>query len=185
MIMAKEGLRTLNVAVIGMGYVGLTTAVALAFLGHRVMGVEKDEAKLDLLRAGKIPFHEPGLPELLELARRNIAFTSAAKEAVAEADLIMIAVGTPQKPTGQADSSYVEEAAREVAQGLLPGRSYTIVVKSTVPIGTNRRVAHMLARVLAELGIAGQTHVRVASNPEFLWEGSALHDMFYERRKVP
>jgi len=173
-----------RVAIVGTGYVGLTTAVALAYIGHPVVGMDKDPAKLELLLAGRIPFHEPGLEELMELSRRNLSFTPATEEAVAEAELIMIAVGTPSKSTGQADSSQVEEAAREVAQGLQPGRSYTLVVKSTVPIGTNRRVANVVQRVLAERGVAGHVTVRIASNPEFLREGSALHDMLYPDRIV-
>ena len=174
----------MRIAIVGLGYVGLTTAAALAYLGHRVIGVEKDEARLAFLRVGKVPFYEPGLPELLELVKDNISFVSEVEGTVGEAELVMIAVGTPPKSTGQADSSQVEKAACEVANVLLPGRSYTLVVKSTVPIGTNRRVAHLIHRVLEERGIVDQLNVRVASNPEFLREGSALHDMFYPDRIV-
>lgn len=167
-----------------MGYVGLTTAVALAYIGHEVTGVEKDPKKLEILKEGRVPFYEPWLPELLELSARNISFTSDVFEAVPESELIMIAVGTPQKPSGQADSSHVEEAARLLAEAFLPGRSYTVVVKSTVPIGTNRRVAHVISRALCERGLDGRVEVSVASNPEFLREGSALQDMFYPDRIV-
>lgn len=174
----------MRIAVVGLGYVGLATAVALAYLGHRVVGVERDKTKLALLQAGKAPFHEPGLSELLELSRDNISFIPEVGDAVGEVELVMIAVGTPQKTTGQVDSSQVEEAACEIAKALLPGRTYTLVVKSTVPIGTNRRVAHLVYRVLEERKIADQLNVCVASNPEFLREGSALHDMFYPDRIV-
>lgn len=168
----------------GMGYVGLTTAVALAYIGHEVTGVEKDEKKLEALKDGRVPFYEPWLPELLELSSSNLSFTSDLFEAVPDSELIMIAVGTPQKPSGQADSSHVEEAARQLAEAFLPGRSYTVVVKSTVPIGTNRRVAHVITRALCERGMEGKVQVSVASNPEFLREGSALQDMFYPDRIV-
>lgn len=174
----------MRIAVVGLGYVGLTTAVALAYLGHRVIGVERDEAKLALLQAGKVPFYEPGLSELLELSKDNISFTSEVGDTIGEVELVMIAVGTPPKNTGQVDSSQVEKVACEVAKVLLLGRTYTLVVKSTVPIGTNRRVAHLVYRVLEERKIADQLNVRVASNPEFLREGSALHDMFYPDRIV-
>ena len=174
----------MRIAVVGLGYVGLTTAVALAYLGHRVIGVERDEAKLALLQAGKVPFHEPGLSELLELSKDNISFISEVGDTVGEVELVMIAVGTPPKNTGQADSSQVEKAACEVAKVLLPGRTYTLVVKSTVPIGTNRRVAHLVCRMLEERKMADQLSVHLASNPEFLREGSALHDMFYPDRIV-
>lgn len=174
----------MKVAVLGMGYVGLTTAVALAYIGHEVTGVEKDEKKLEALKDGRVPFYEPWLPELLELSSSNLSFTSDLFEAVPDSELIMIAVGTPQKPSGQADSSHVEEAARQLAEAFLPGRSYTVVVKSTVPIGTNRRVAHVITRALCERGMEGKVQVSVASNPEFLREGSALQDMFYPDRIV-
>jgi len=174
----------MRVVVVGTGYVGLTTAVVLAYIGHRVVGVDKDLAKLELLLAGKSPIYEPGLEELMKLSRRNLSFTANTREAVAEADLVLIAVGTPSRSTGQADSSQVEEAAREVAEGFRPGRTYTLVVKSTVPIGTNRRVAHVVERVLADRQLQGDITVNVVSNPEFLREGSALHDMLYPDRIV-
>ncbi len=174
----------MKVAIIGMGYVGLTTAVALAYIGHRVVGVEKDQEKLELILSGKSPIHEPGLEELLKLARGNLTFSSDTEKAVAEAEVIMIAVGTPSRPTGQADNRYVEEAAREVAKGLQPGRSYFLVIKSTVPIGTNRRVNYIVQQVLTERGLNGKVQVKVASNPEFLREGFALSDMLYPDRIV-
>ena len=99
-----------------------------------------------------------------------------------DVDIIMIAVGTPQKQSGEADIGYVEEAAREAAQGLEPNRKYTLVIKSTVPIGTNRRVAHVVGRVLSERGIKTETYF--ASNPEFLQEGLALRGTFYPDRIV-
>lgn len=182
--MEGERFRPLRVAIIGTGYVGLTTGVCLAYVGHRVTCVDVDAAKLELLQRRKSPIHEPGLEELLVLVRDRIEFTSDTPAAVADADVIMIAVGTPSKPTGQADNRYVEEATREIAQGFRPGHSYVLVIKSTVPIGTNRRVTHVVDQALAGRGLKGEIMVRVASNPEFLSEGTALRNMFYPDRIV-
>lgn len=172
----------MRVVIIGTGYVGLTTGVALAYLGHQVVGVDKDLRKLELLQKGKSPIHEPGLEELMHQASSNLKFTSNTSDAVADADLIMIAVGTPQKENGEADILFVEEATREIAQGFKPQRTYTVVIKSTVPLGTNRRVAQVIKRVLIEREAEAQ--VFQASNPEFLREGVALHDTFYPDRIV-
>ena len=156
--------------------------VAAAYLGHDVVGVDKDPLKLELLNQGKSPIHEQGLDELLAQVRDRMRFTDDTAAAARDADIIMIAVGTPSKENGEADTRYVEEAAREVAEGLMPGRTYTIVVKSTVPIGSNRRVAHVVTRVLAQRGVEADIHF--ASNPEFLREGFALYDTFYPDRIV-
>lgn len=172
----------MKVAIIGCGYVGLTTGVALAYLGHQVTGIDKDPDKLELLLQKKSPIHEQGLEELLTETGSRLTFTDNTVRAVAEAELIMIAVGTPQKANGEANTYYVEEAAREVAMGLQEGRTYTLVIKSTVPIGSNRRVAHVVRRVLAERGV--QARVNLAANPEFLREGMALRDTFYPDRIV-
>jgi UDPglucose 6-dehydrogenase len=182
--MSEGSFQPLKVTIIGTGYVGLTTGVCLAYLGHLVTCVDIDPAKLELLQRRKSPIHEPGLEELLGTVWNRIGFTSDTSASVADADVIMIAVGTPSKPTGQADNRYVEEAAREVAQGLQPGRNYVLVIKSTVPIGTNRRVVHVVDQVLASRGLKGEIMVRVASNPEFLSEGTALRNMFYPDRIV-
>jgi len=162
----------LKVSVIGTGYVGLTTAVALAYIGHEVIAVDKDPAKIEALKSGKPPIYEPGLAELLQLVHERIHFTGNVEEAVPESEVIIIAVGTPSRPDGNADTSYVEEAAQEVAQAMRDGHTYTVVIKSTVPIGTNRRAAHVVGRVLQDRGISPK--VFFASNPEFLREGQAL-----------
>ncbi|MBE3581284.1 MAG: UDP-glucose/GDP-mannose dehydrogenase family protein [Thermoanaerobacteraceae bacterium] len=172
----------MKVAIIGCGYVGLTTGAALAYLGHEVMGVDKDKKKLELLQQRKSPIHEQGLEELLTETNSRLTFTGDTAGAVAEAEIIMIAVGTPQKENGEANTYYVEEAAREVAASLQDGRAYTVVIKSTVPIGSNRRVAHVVERALAERGC--KARVSFASNPEFLREGMALRDTFYPDRIV-
>ncbi|MDI3328513.1 MAG: UDP-glucose/GDP-mannose dehydrogenase family protein [Alicyclobacillaceae bacterium] len=175
-------MESMKVVVVGTGYVGLTTGVTLAYLGHRVIGVDKDPEKLKRLRAGKSPIHEAGVQELLASLGERLAFTGRLSEAVGQADVILIAVGTPSKQNGEADTRYVEAAAREVAEGLLPGRAYCLVIKSTVPIGANRRVAHVMERILTERGVKAE--VRIASNPEFLREGMALYDSFYPDRIV-
>ena len=171
----------MKVAIIGTGYVGLTTAVVLATLNHEVVAVDKDEGKLSLLHAGKIPIHEPGLQNLFDKVRHTIRFTSDAAEAVPEARVILITVGTPLK-NGEADTQYVKQAAIEVAQVCQPDRRYTLVIRSTVPIGTNRRVAKIVEKVFSAREIRG--NVSVASNPEFLQEGLALQGAFYPDRIV-
>ena len=131
--------------------------------------MDKDERKLDLLHERKSPIHEPGIQNLLEEVWHTIRFTPSVSEVVPESELILIAVGTPPKQNGEADTGHVEQAAREVAQVCLPDRHYTLVVKSTVPIGTNQRVAEVVEDVFSERGIRG--NISVASNPEFLQEG--------------
>ncbi len=172
----------MKIAIIGAGYVGLTTAVILAYLNHDVAVVEKDKNKLNLLHEGKSPIHEPGIQGLLEEVQHTIRFTPNVAEVVPEAELILIAVGTPPKKNGEADTQHVEQAAREVAEVCLPDRHYTLVVKSTVPIGTNQRVAKVVASVFSARGIQG--NVSVASNPEFLQEGLALQGALYPDRIV-
>ena len=171
----------MKVAIIGTGYVGLTTAVVLATLNHDVVAVDKDEGKLSLLHAGKTPIHEPSLQNLFDKVRHTICFTPDVNEAVPEAEVILVTVGTPLK-NGEADTQSVKQAALEVAQVCYPDRHYTLAIKSTVPIGTNRHVAKIVEKVFAARGIQG--NVSVASNPEFLQEGLALQGAFYPDRIV-
>lgn len=180
--MASESFQPLKVAVIGTGYVGLTTGVALAYVGHHVVGVDKDLEKIRLLQQRRPTIHENGFQELLRQTQARLRFTDQIASAVADAEVIMIAVGTPPRTDGNADTTMVEEAAREVAEAMQDGRAYTVVVKSTVPIGTNRRVANVIHRVLRDRGNAAK--VLIASNPEFLREGQALHDFLYPDRIV-
>ena len=172
----------MKVTIIGTGYVGLTTAVVLAYLNHDVAAVDKDISKLSLLQDGKSPIHEPGIQSLLDEIGRTIRFTPSVAEVVPDAELIMIAVGTPPKQSGAADTRHVEAASREVAEVCHPDKHYTLVIKSTVPIGTNRRVAEVVENVLSERNIRG--NISVASNPEFLQEGLALQGAFYPDRIV-
>ena len=179
-----DGFKPLRVTMIGTGYVGLSTGTVLAYLGHYVTGVDKDKSKIERLCAGKSPIRECGMGEILALSAERLAFTQNVAEAVAQADVILIAVGTPSKDNGEADTRYVEAAAREVAESLLPERRYAIVVKSTVPIGSNRRVSYVVKRVMVERGLADSTKIYIVSNPEFLREGMALHDTLYPDRIV-
>lgn len=169
------------VTIIGAGYVGLTTAVAMAYLGHDVVSVDKDLSKLDLLKKGISPIYESGIQDLLRKSKK-IQFTDDGHGAISKSDVILIAVGTPSKPDGNAEVRYVEEAVLEVARGFQKGRSYTLVIKSTVPIGTNMRVSYLLTRELVANG--SKISVSVASNPEFLREGLSLRDTFYPDRIV-
>lgn len=172
----------MKVTVIGTGYVGLTTGLTLAAVGHTVVGVDKDPRKLAMLAAGRSPIHEEGMDELLALVKARVRFTDDPAMAVADSDVVMIAVGTPPKPNGEADTTYVEAAAREVAEALPAGSTTVVVVKSTVPIGTNKRVTHLMHKVLRERGVEATVHL--TSNPEFLREGRALADSFYPDRIV-
>ncbi len=174
----------LRVAIIGTGYVGLTSGVSLAFLGHHVTAVDKDINKIEMLKNGISPIHEHGLEELLKQTRERTCFSGDTAGSVREADVILIAVGTPSRKNGQVDTQHVEAAAREIAEGLLPERRYTVIVKSTVPVGSNRRVQHVIREVLSAKGLAERIFVDVASNPEFLREGTALRDTLYPDRIV-
>ena len=171
----------MKVTIIGTGYVGLTTAVVLATLKHSVAAVDKDEGKISLLHAGKTPIYEPGIQYLFDKVRHTICFTPDVAEAVPEAELILITVGTPLK-NGKANMQFVKQAAMEVAQVCQPNRHYTLAIKSTVPIGTNRCVAKIVDKFFLARGIRG--NVSVASNPEFLQEGLALQGAFYPDRIV-
>ncbi|MDE0299822.1 MAG: UDP-glucose/GDP-mannose dehydrogenase family protein [Candidatus Poribacteria bacterium] len=172
----------MKITIIGTGYVGLTTGLALAYLKHRVVGVDKDLDKISLLRQGISPIHETGIQALLDQTTESVCFTDDLTGAVADSDVIMIAVGTPPKQDGEADTRHVEAAAREVAFGLMPDREYVIAIKSTVPIGTNRRISHLVHSVLYERQVSADVYF--VSNPEFLQEGLALRGTFYPDRVV-
>ncbi|RDI94544.1 UDP-glucose/GDP-mannose dehydrogenase family protein [Meiothermus sp. QL-1] len=177
-------MKSLNVAVIGTGYVGLTTGVTLAYLGHQVTCVDVDPQKLALLRAGKAPIYEPGLEELMQAARSNLRYTESYAEAVPQADVIFIAVGTPSLPDGSPDLQYVQAAARGIGEHLGP-RFAVVVNKSTVPIGSGNWVEALVQEAYeARNGKKARAPFAVASNPEFLREGSAIHDSLYPDRIV-
>ena len=161
----------MRVAMIGTGYVGLVSGACFSDFGHQVVCVDKDARKIAMLEAGEIPIFEPGLDVLVHrnAAAGRLSFTTELESAVAEADAVFIAVGTPsRRGDGHADLSYVYAAAREIAAAC---RKPTVVVtKSTVPVGTGDEVEHIVREARPDLDIA------VVSNPEFLREGAAIED---------
>ncbi len=174
----------INLVVIGAGYVGLTTGVTFAFLGHKVSIIEKDKAKLDLLKEFKPPFYEPYLSDLMKLAKDNLYFSDKLEEVINDSQIIMIAVGTPCKENGQVDNRFIEEVALDIGQALNPLAKHMIVIKSTVPVGTNRRVSYIINKELEKRKIKKADNIIFASNPEFLREGQAIMDMLYPDRVV-
>lgn len=169
----------MNICVIGTGYVGLVTGVVFADLGNDVRCVDKDRGKLDLLNGGKSPIYEPGIEELISrgLAEGRLTFTDNLADAAAWAEVIFIAVGTPSRPDGQPDLSQVEAVAKTIAPQL---SGYTVVVnKSTVPVGTGDWVRDTMVAAGAQAN-----SFDVVSNPEFLREGSAIHDTLFPDRIV-
>ncbi len=163
-----------KVAVMGTGYVGLTTGVCLSHLGHDVICIDVVPEKVEGLRRGDLPILETGLEELLHegIKAERLSFTLDAPAAVADAEFVFLCVPTPQGADGQADLSYIQEAATEIGPHL---EAETIVInKSTVPVGSTRVVEQAL----------GRSDVYVVSNPEFLREGSAVHDFLHPDRVV-
>jgi UDPglucose 6-dehydrogenase len=174
----------MKVSIIGTGYVGLTTGVCLGFLGHKVTCIDTDEKKIDLLRAGKTPIFEPFLSELMAAAQPNLQFCTEYAGAVKDADVIFIAVGTPPSPDGSPDLRYLSEAARGIGKHY-DGDFLVVVNKSTVPIGSGNWVGSLVRESFEQQhGHKANGHFSVASNPEFLREGSALHDSLYPDRVV-
>jgi UDPglucose 6-dehydrogenase len=169
----------MKVSIIGTGYVGLTTGVALAYLGHQVTCVDIDEAKVEGLNRGIAPIYEPGLEELMARCRSSLTFTCSYREAVRDVDAIFIAVGTPASADGSPNLDYLFQAVAEVLDWLEDKQSPTLLVnKSTVPVGTADRIMERIrARKLDSL-------VEVASNPEFLRQGRALQDTLRPERIV-
>jgi UDPglucose 6-dehydrogenase len=169
---------SVSICVVGSGYVGLVAAVCFAEIGHSVVCVDKDESKIEVLRAGGVPIFEQHLPELLKKhLGRGVTFTTELAGAVARSEAVFIAVGTPQGDTGAADLSYVEAVVSEIARDI---SGYKIIVeKSTVPVYTNE----WIRRVLNRHGV-DPAHFDVASNPEFLREGSAVMDFLHPDRIV-
>jgi UDPglucose 6-dehydrogenase len=171
-----------NVTILGTGYVGLTTGVCLAFLGHKVTCADSDPRKIATLDEGAVPFHEPWLAELLAEARCNLKFTTEYAHAIPGAQVIFIAVGTPPGQNGSPDLKYLQSAARGIGEHM--DSEFTVVVnKSTVPIGSGNWVGSLIREALEQRSGA-KSNFAVASNPEFLREGSALHDSLYPDRVV-
>ncbi|KEO83485.1 UDP-glucose dehydrogenase family protein [Tumebacillus flagellatus] len=175
------------ITVVGTGYVGTTTTVALAMLGHTVCGVDVDPVKVRALQSGSLPIFEEGLEDALrrETAAGRLRFTCDLGQALPGCDVIMLAVGTPPDEDGSANLRALEEVSRQLGRLLQPkahGRPPVIAIKSTVPVGTGERVRGWLLQEMILRGL----HIpfEMASNPEFLREGRALHDAMHPDRVV-
>src|SRR3954452_8105533 len=169
----------MRVAMIGTGYVGLVSGACFADFGHHVVCIDKDARKIDALRQGVIPIHEPGLAELVSsnLSEGRLSFPTDLTEAMSKAQVAFIAVGTPaRRGDGHADLAYVYAAAREIAQNM-KGLD-VVITKSTVPVGTGDEVEHIFRETRPNVPVA------VVSNPEFLREGAAIRDFKHPDRIV-
>lgn len=168
-----------SITVAGTGYVGLVTGVCLAEVGHRVTCIDNNEGKINLLRQGISPIYEPELDKLIvkNMEKGNLTFTTDYKSSYARSDVIFIGVGTPENEVGSANLTYVYAVAKEIAGSV--EHDCLIVVKSTVPIGTNDRVETYIKGHLKN-----NVKVEVASNPEFLAQGTAVRDTLYAPRIV-
>jgi UDPglucose 6-dehydrogenase len=168
-----------KLAVAGTGYVGLVAGVCFAEVGHDVTCVDIDEKKIELMNRGVSPIYEPGLEEMLQrnLAAGRLHFTTDYAEAYRDKDAIFIGVGTPERPDGSANLTYIATVARQIAESV--ERDCLVVVKSTVPVGTNDKVEQFIKDFLVH-----DVKVEVASNPEFLAQGSAVHDTLHAARII-
>lgn len=169
----------MNISIVGSGYVGLVTGACFADLGNRVICVDNDEAKIEKLDRGIMPIYEPGLDGLIRRNKKEkrLSFSSSLKEGVRKSEVIFIAVGTPPRDNGEADLSSVEHVSRDIALSM---PSYRLVIeKSTVPVNTGEWVEHTIK-------VFNKRNVKfdVASNPEFLREGSAIEDFMHPDRIV-
>lgn len=173
-----------KIAVIGSGYVGLVSGACLANFGNEVICMDNDSKKIENLKKSKIPIYEPGLDDLIfkETKENRLSFTTDLKTAVENSEVIFIAVGTPPAEDGSADLCYVEQAARGIARVM---NGYKVIVdKSTVPVGTARKVADWVKDEFKKRGDGKTFEFDVVSNPEFLREGSAIQDFTHPDRIV-
>ena len=167
----------MKIAVAGTGYVGLVTGVCLASKGHQVTCVDVDEAKIRMMQKGISPIYEEGLEELMHESMDNLTFTTDYASAYKDANVIFIGVGTPEKKDGSANLTYVYKVAKQIAETV--EHDCVVVVKSTVPIGTNDKVEAYL-----NTNLAHDVRISVASNPEFLAQGTAVRDTLHAARIV-
>lgn len=169
----------MKLVMIGSGYVGLVTGACFARAGNDVVCVDMDQTRVDALQRGEVPFFEPGLPEIVSscVSSGNLTFATDLSDAVANADVVFIAVGTPSRAEdGNTDLSYIDAAAQQIGESL---SDFTVIVtKSTVPVGTAKRVSDIIS------GVQPQADFAVVSNPEFLSEGSAVEDFQNPQRVV-
>jgi UDPglucose 6-dehydrogenase len=172
----------MRVVMIGTGYVGLVSGACLADFGHQVVCIDSDAAKIEALQGGQIPIYEPGLKELVEknTAPRRLRFTTDLAEAVAAADAVFIAVGTPSRQSdGHADLSYIYRASREIGAALNGSNRFMVIItKSTLSVGAGDEVERIIREACPALDVA------VVSNPEFLREGAAIHDFKHPDRII-
>lgn len=169
----------MKIAVAGTGYVGLVAGVCFAEVGHQVICVDVDEAKVELMKSGTSPIYEQDLEELMQknYAAGRLDYTTDYAAAYREADAIFIGVGTPERPDGSAELSYIATVARQIAENVV--HDCLVVVKSTVPVGTNDKVEQFIKDFLVN-----DVKVEVASNPEFLAQGTAVHDTLHAARII-
>ena len=168
-----------RICIIGTGYVGLVTGACFAEVGHRVICVDCDEKKVEMLKAGGIPIYEPGLEEMVKsnVAEGRLSFTASTEEGVRNSDIIFIAVPTPPQADGSVDLAFIERVARDISGAM---ESYKIIVdKSTVPVKTGQKVAETISRYCK-----AKVEFDVVSNPEFLREGFAVEDLMKPDRVV-
>jgi len=169
----------MDIAIIGSGYVGLVTGTCFAHLGHRVLCVDKDTKKIEMLRKGKSPIYEPGLEEMIRenVKEGRLRFSLSTAQAVKECELIFISVNTPPKDNGEADLSYIENVSHEIARNI---KSYRVIIeKSTVPVQTGEWIQKTIRANRVKNSLFD-----VASNPEFLREGSAIRDFLNPDRVI-
>ncbi|MEH7274742.1 UDP-glucose dehydrogenase family protein [Neobacillus vireti] len=169
----------MNISVVGTGYVGLVTGVCLSEIGHQVICIDNDIDKVEKMKQGISPIYEPGLDELMKKNIENgtLRFTQDYTAGYQKADIIIIAVGTPQLPDGSANLTYIESVSRSIAEHI--DHNVIVVTKSTVPVGTNDFVKETILN-----NLKNDVEINIASNPEFLREGSAIHDTFNGDRIV-
>lgn len=169
----------MKIAVAGTGYVGLVAGVCFAEVGHHVVCVDVDEKKVEMMKSGKSPIYEQDLEELMRKnhAENRIDYTTDYKMAYHDADAIFIGVGTPEMPDGSANLSYIAMVARQIAESV--EKDCLVVVKSTVPVGTNDKVEQFIRDFLVR-----NVKIEVASNPEFLAQGTAVHDTLHAARII-
>ena len=169
----------MKIAVAGTGYVGLVAGVCFAEKGYNVVCVDVDEKKVEVMRQGISPIYEEGLEELMKKnnAAGRLHYTTDYKDAYKDADVIFIGVGTPEMPDGSANLSYIATVSRQIAETI--EKDCLVVVKSTVPVGTNDKVEQFIKDFLVH-----DVKVEVASNPEFLAQGTAVHDTLHAARII-
>ena len=169
----------MKIAVAGTGYVGLVTGVCLAEVGHHVTCVDVDEKKVELMKSGVSPIYEEGLEELMQknYAAGRVIYTTNYVAAYKDADVIFIGVGTPEMPDGSANLKYIATVSRQIAESV--EKDCLVVVKSTVPVGTNDKVEQFIKDFLIH-----DVKIEVASNPEFLAQGTAVHDTLHAARFI-